>query len=148
MDDTKKDNSEQSIDYSHEISVPPVRYKRVVVADNREVFAAEVRVEMSASENVDFSDKTVALFGLGDQEEYCDNFLDGMGTLYDKVVEGGATVVGNWSTDGYDHDESTAIRNDEFVGLALDEDNQDELSNERVEKWVEQISPYFLKEVT
>ena len=99
-------------------------------------------------ENVDFSDKTVALFGLGDQEEYCDNFLDGMGTLYDKVVEGGATVVGNWSTDGYDHDESTAIRNDEFVGLALDEDNQDELSNERVEKWVEQISPYFLKEVT
>lgn len=99
-------------------------------------------------EKVDFSDKTVALFGLGDQEEYCDNFLDGMGTIYDKVVEGGATVIGSWSTDGYEHEESTAIRDDEFVGLALDEDNQDELSDDRLLRWVEQISPYFLKEVT
>ncbi len=99
-------------------------------------------------EKVDFTDKTVALFGLGDQEEYCNNFLDGMGTLYDKVVEGGATVIGSWPTDDYDYDESTAIRDDEFVGLALDEDNQDELSDKRLSTWVELISPYLLKEVT
>ncbi|MEA2110785.1 MAG: flavodoxin [Campylobacterota bacterium] len=99
-------------------------------------------------QKVDFTNKTIALFGLGDQEEYCDNFLDAMGALYDVAIEAGATVVGSWSTDGYEHDESTAIRNGEFVGLAIDEDNQEELSNERVTKWVEQISPYFTKEVT
>lgn len=89
--------------------------------------------------------KTVAMFGLGDQEEYCDNFLDAMGTIYDKVIESGATVVGSWSTDGYEFDESTAIRDGEFVGLALDEDNQDELSDERIHTWIEQITPYFVK---
>ena len=89
--------------------------------------------------------KTVAMFGLGDQEEYCDNFLDAMGTIYDKVIESGATVVGSWSSDGYEFDESTALRDGEFVGLALDEDNQDELSDERIHAWIEQITPYFVK---
>lgn len=95
---------------------------------------------------IDFSAKSVALFGLGDQEEYSDCFLNAMGTLYDKVTQLGATVVGSWPTEGYDHDDSTAIRNDEFVGLALDADNQDDLTSERIEAWVELIRPYFLKE--
>ncbi len=89
--------------------------------------------------------KTVAIFGLGDQEEYCDNFLDAMGTIYDRVIEGGATVVGSWPTDGYDFRESTALRNGKFVGLGLDEDNQNELSDERISKWIELIIPYFTK---
>ncbi|MCD4668300.1 MAG: flavodoxin [Sulfurimonas sp.] len=93
----------------------------------------------------DFSDKIVALFGLGDQEEYCDNFLDAMGTIYNEVIVKGATVVGSWSVDGYNYEESTAIRDGEFVGLALDEDNQSELTNERIVKWIEEISPYFIK---
>ena len=89
--------------------------------------------------------KTIAMFGLGDQEEYCENYLDAMGTIYDKVLESDATVVGSWPTDGYDFDDSTAIRDGEFVGLALDEDNQGDLSEERVSQWVEQITPYFTK---
>lgn len=94
----------------------------------------------------DFSDKTVAFFGLGDQEEYCDNYLDALGTLYDVVVQNGATVVGSWPCDGYNHDESNAVRKSEFIGLALDEDNQSELTNERIIQWIQQISPYFPKE--
>jgi flavodoxin I len=94
---------------------------------------------------VDFSNKTVALFGLGDQEGYGDFFLNAMGTLYDKVTERGATVVGSWPTDGYDFEESTAVQNDEFVGLAIDEDNQDELTSERIEAWVEAIRPYMFE---
>nr|WP_321268395.1 flavodoxin [uncultured Sulfurimonas sp.] len=94
-------------------------------------------------QKTDFSTKTVALFGLGDQEEYCDNYLDAMGIIYDEVIKNGATVVGSWPTEGYEHDESRAIQNGEFVGLALDEDNQEELSDERIEVWIEQISPYF-----
>jgi flavodoxin I len=95
---------------------------------------------------IDFTHKTVALFGLGDQEEYSDCYLDALGTLYDKVTERGATVVGGWPTEGYEFDDSTAIRNEEFVGLALDADNQDDLTSERIERWVELIRPYFLKE--
>ncbi len=96
-------------------------------------------------DNVNFSQKTVAMFGLGDQEDYCDNFLDAMGIIYKKIVQHGANVIGSWSTDGYDFDESMAVNDGEFVGLALDEDNQSELSNERIDKWIEQITPYFNK---
>ncbi|MCK9472882.1 flavodoxin [Sulfurimonas sp.] len=96
-------------------------------------------------EKTDFSTKTVALFGLGDQEEYNDNYLDAMGTIYEQIVKNGAKVVGSWPTDGYEHDESTAIRDGEFVGLALDEDNQEELTDGRLTKWIAQISPYFIK---
>ena len=91
-------------------------------------------------------DKTVAMFGLGDQEEYCDYYLDAMGTIYDKVVESGATVVGSWPADGYEHDESNAVRDGEFVGLALDADNQDDMTSQRIESWIEQINPYLIKE--
>ena len=96
-------------------------------------------------DDVNFSQKTVAIFGLGDQEQYCGSFLDAMGTIYNKIITHGANVIGSWSTDGYDFNDSTAINNGEFVGLALDEDNQSELSNERVDRWIEQIAPYFNK---
>ena len=96
-------------------------------------------------DDINFAQKTVAMFGLGDQEEYCDNFLDAMGTIYERIIQRGANVVGSWSTDGYDFDESTALNNGEFVGLALDEDNQFDLTNERVDRWIEQIAPYFNK---
>jgi len=95
-------------------------------------------------EAVEFGGKTVAFFGTGDQEGYADNFLDAMGTLHDVVVKNGGTVVGDkWSTDGYDHDESTAVNDDGFVGLAIDDDNQDEMTADRITKWVEIIKPHF-----
>ncbi len=94
--------------------------------------------------NVEFGGKTVAFFGTGDQEGYEDNFLDAMGTLHEVAVENGANIVGDkWSTDGYDYDESTAVNDDGFVGLAIDEDNQDDMTTKRIEKWVEIIKPHF-----
>ena len=90
------------------------------------------------------SSKTVALFGLGDQAHFGDRFLNAMGTLYDKVVSCGATVVGGWPTDGYAFNDSTAVRNGEFVGLALDEANQPDLTSERIARWIELIAPYFM----
>lgn len=94
--------------------------------------------------SVEFGGKTVAFFGTGDQEGYPDNFVDAMGVLHEVAVNNGATIVGdNWSTDGYEFDESTAIENDAFIGLAIDEDNQDDLTEERVDKWIEIIKPHF-----
>ncbi len=94
--------------------------------------------------DVDFSGKTVAFFGLGDQELHGDYFLDGMALLHDTAVKNGAKVVGNgWSTDGYDFGDSEAIEDDAFVGLAIDEDNEEDLTQERVRKWVSGIKAKF-----
>ncbi len=95
---------------------------------------------------VEFGGKTVAFFGTGDQEGYGDNFVDAMGTLQNIAMANGAIVVGdNWSAEGYDFEESTAFNKESnsFIGLVIDEDNQDNLTSERIKKWVEIIKPHF-----
>ena len=87
-------------------------------------------------EELDFSGKTVALFGLGDQECYADTFVDGMGILYSKVTGSGGTVIGTMPCDGYTHSNSLAVVDDVFAGLPLDDDNQHELTNERISRWI------------
>ncbi len=94
-------------------------------------------------DDMDFTGKTVAIFGLGDQLTYGEYFVDGIGILYDKLIEKGATVVGQWPTDGYEHDESVAERDGVFMGLALDEDNESEKTDGRIDTWLKQISADF-----
>ncbi|WP_444917827.1 flavodoxin [Microbulbifer sp. JMSA003] len=93
-------------------------------------------------QEIDFSGKTVALFGLGDQFGYGDYFLDAMGMLHDVIVEKGATIVGHWSTEGYEYEASKAEVEGEakFVGLAIDEDQQEEMTTERLNRWCRQIA--------
>ena len=93
------------------------------------------------AETMDFTGKTVALFGLGDQFGYGDFFLDAMGMLHDVVVAAGAKIVGHWSAEGYEFDASKAfdVQSNRFVGLALDEDQQPELSNQRINQWCKQL---------
>ncbi len=94
---------------------------------------------------IDLSGKTVALFGLGDQESYGDTYLDAMGIMYEKVLEMGAHVIGSLDIDSdFDFDNSRAVVNDKFVGLAIDEDNQEELSDKRIKIWINQIKNQIL----
>ncbi len=89
----------------------------------------------------DLKGKVVALFGCGDSESYCDTFCGGMAELYGAVTNGGATVVGQVSTDGYTFDDSAAVVDGHFVGLALDDVNEDDRTDSRIDAWVAQISP-------
>ena len=66
-----------------------------------------------------------------------------MGILEEKVSELGAETAGYWSVDGYDFSDSKALRSGKFVGLALDEDNQPELTDGRVQQWVTQLKQEF-----
>ena len=86
--------------------------------------------------------KTVALFGLGDQEGYGEWYLDAMGMLHDELKKTGANLIGYWPNDeSYEFEASKALTEDgnQFVGLALDEDSQYELSDERIATWIEQV---------
>jgi len=93
---------------------------------------------------VDLSGKVVALFGLGDQEGYGHEFVDALIFIYDQVIESGATVVGAWPTDGYSFEASKAVVDGEFVGLVIDHDNQKDLTEERVDEWLEIVKPELL----
>lgn len=92
-------------------------------------------------QEIDFSNKTIALVGLGDQEGYGDTFCNALGHLYDYVKAG--KVIGFTSTDDYEFEDSTAVVDGQFVGLILDEDNQADLSKDRIEAWVKVVEGQF-----
>ncbi len=96
-------------------------------------------------EGVCLRGKTVALFGLGDQKGYSGEFLGGMGVLYDRLVACRARIIGSWPLEGYDFERSGAVRDGCFVGLAIDEENQADLSEERVRSWVASIRSEMAK---
>lgn len=100
---------------------------------------------MPELDTMDFSGKTIALFGLGDQQEYGHEFVDAMGILFEKFESLGASFIGYWPTEGYEYDISRAeIDEGQFVGLVIDQDNQSDLTKERVETWVAQIKSDIL----
>lgn len=93
-------------------------------------------------DNLQLQQKVVALFGLGDQEGYTEWFLDAMGMLHDQLCPTGVQFIGYWpNDDSYQFQASKALTADDqfFVGLALDEDSQYELSDARIHQWCEQI---------
>jgi flavodoxin I len=94
-------------------------------------------------EGLDFSGKTVALYGLGDQDKYPEEFVDAMGILYEFFTARGARVVGAWPSDDYDFIASRALIDGQFVGLVLDQENQKALSDARLDAWLKLISSDF-----
>jgi flavodoxin I len=83
--------------------------------------------------------KVVAIFGFGDGCSNPDTFVSGMGALYEAVKDNGCKLVGSVDTEGYDFEESAAVIDGKFIGLALDEENQGDLTEERINNWVSQI---------
>ena len=89
--------------------------------------------------NLDMDGKKVAIFGVGDQQSYGDNYCDAAGELYDLFTAKGAKVFGLTSQEGYDHVESKAVYDGKFCGLMCDEDNQYDMSEDRSKAWVAQL---------
>ena len=94
-----------------------------------------------ALDNIDLTNKQVALFGLGDQIGYPQWFQDALGYLWAKVVNQGASTVGLWPNKGYEFEESKALTDDKkfFLGLALDDENQFDKTDDYVDQWCQQI---------
>ena len=96
---------------------------------------------VSTLKAANLSGKTIALFGCGDAESYGDTFVGGMGELYDAVKDSGAHIIGSVDTSDYIFDDSTAVVDGKFVGLPLDDVNEDSKTDSRIDAWVAQISP-------
>lgn len=90
-------------------------------------------------EEMDLKNKTFAVFGLGDQKGYPENFCDAIGILVGILENCGATIIGHTNVDGYTFESSKAQRGDKFVGLPLDQENQARLTQQRIENWVAEL---------
>lgn len=90
-------------------------------------------------EDMDLKNKTFAVFGLGDQKGYPENYCDAIGILVG-ILEGcGANIIGKVPAEGYNFESSKALRGEHFVGLPLDQENQARLTKQRIDNWVKQL---------
>ena len=92
---------------------------------------------------VDFSGKTVAIFGLGDHITYSRHFVNAIGVLANVLRQNGATLVGEVDPPGYEFEDSESIMDGKFIGLPIDEDFEAELTDERISNWIISLKPAF-----
>jgi flavodoxin I len=98
---------------------------------------------LPAIEDLKLKGKKVAIYGAGDQKEYPENFVDGIG-LMAKIIENiGGELIGFTSAEGYTFEKSLALRGEKFCGLALDYENQSGKNKGRISAWCEQIQKEF-----
>tara|TARA_Y100001972_G_scaffold7286_1_gene7831 strand:+ start:696 stop:1226 length:531 start_codon:yes stop_codon:yes gene_type:complete len=129
------------IDNTHFILGIPTWYDGELQSDWEEYF--------EEFKQVDFKNKKVALFGLGDQIGYDEWFCDGIGILAEVIEKNGGTVIGKiLKDDTYDFETmpKALIDDNTFWGLPLDWDNQEELTEERCINWFKQLEEEWNKQ--
>ena len=94
------------------------------------------------AQKLDLSGKLVALFGCGDSASFGDTFCDAMGIIFE-AVKGRCTVIGQVSAEGYSFSSSKAVVDGKFVGLAIDEMNEDGKTDSRLDAWTESLKGYL-----
>ncbi|MBN1252727.1 MAG: flavodoxin [Bacteroidales bacterium] len=90
-------------------------------------------------EDMDFSNKSVAIFGLGNHVLYPNHFVDAMGQLGNKIIENSGNLIGYCNKSDYEFTDSEAIDGDKFIGLPIDQDTEEELTEKRINDWLENI---------
>jgi len=96
-----------------------------------------------ALKDLDLSGKKIALYGLGDQKGYPENFGDAVGLMANILISRNAELVGETSPEGYSFESSRALYNGRFRGLILDQENQARLTEKRIRDWVDQLKTIF-----
>lgn len=95
-------------------------------------------------ETLDLKGKRVALFGLGDQVNYPDNFVDGLGILGDAFEKAGVALVGFTPAKEYSFNRSKALRGNEWCGLVIDIENQSGRTDKRIKAWCDRLKTELL----
>ena len=97
-----------------------------------------------AIEEMDLKGKHFAIFGLGDQKGYPENFNDAIGIIAKLIESKGGKLVGFTSSEGYTYESSKALRNNLFIGLVIDNKNQNDLTAKRIDSWCTQLKSEFI----
>ena len=105
--------------------------------DLRSGTAWDAHVE--AIETTKLHGKPVAIMGLGDSSSYGDYFCDAMEELYRAFERAGARLVGQVDISDYNYNSSKSVLNGRFCGLPIDEDSEPDLTDERLNRWAEQL---------
>ena len=88
---------------------------------------------------LDLSEKTVALFGCGDSASFSDTFCDAIGTIYSDLRNTGCKFIGAVDASGIFIWMFHRLHKRYVRGLPLDEMNEDDQTEGRIDQWLESI---------
>ncbi len=88
-------------------------------------------------EDVGSTNIIAASFGLGDQVLYPDHFVDSLGIYKEEMDNMNIKTIGAWPTEGYKFTDSDGEKDGMFFGVALDVDNEPELTSQRIKEWTD-----------
>lgn len=128
---------EQFLNYRNIILVSSTLGKDAWNNDETDEWAAF----MPDMQKLELDGRKVALVGLGNHVLYPNNFVDGLGDLADLIEKRNGILIGKTETDNYTFNMSRAIRDGVFTGLPLDEDNESDKTDARIEKWLTFVLP-------
>lgn len=86
----------------------------------------------------DLAGKKVALFGCGDSASYPDTFCNAM-ALIRQACEGATLIGAGMSTEGYSPCDSESIEDGHWIGCALDEVNESDQTEARLDDWIARV---------
>lgn len=92
-----------------------------------------------SSDGIDFSGKKVAFFGAGDCVKHGENFCSALGKMYKTFVDAGATPIGFIGENDYTYKHSLALIDGKFCGLGIDEHNEADKTQNRIDNWIETL---------
>ena len=84
-------------------------------------------------------DKPIGIVGLGDSAAFSKYFCDAMEELYRSFESAGGRMIGRVSIEQYIFDNSKSVINGMFCGLPIDEDNESEKTDDRLQAWSKAI---------
>lgn len=86
--------------------------------------------------DMDLKGKIVALFGCGDAISFGGSFCDALGLIYKELQRTGCSYIGAINPGGYHFEGSEALIDGKFVGLPLDENNEADKTDSRLQNWL------------
>jgi len=92
---------------------------------------------------IDLTGKTIGLVGLGSQTTFGESFVGALEVLYNIILKNGGKIIGLTPTDGYNFEDCEAIVDNKIMGLVLDEENQDDMTPDRIYEWLEVVKKEF-----
>jgi flavodoxin I len=87
----------------------------------------------------DLNGKKISFFGTGDSYSYSDTFCDALGIIHKALQSSGAIFIGQVDASEYSFDDSISVIDGQFVGLALDETNESDKTDERISRWIKSL---------
>jgi len=85
------------------------------------------------------SGKRVGLFGCGDSGSYPDTFCGALAQIYEGLQNTGCTFIGAYESTDYDVTDSSVCQDGKFIGLAIDEADDDAKNQARLAAWCELV---------